>query len=42
MPFADSEGICIYYDDRGEGEPAILCLRGFVTSTRFSNPSPSA
>jgi pimeloyl-ACP methyl ester carboxylesterase len=28
MPFADSEGIQIYYDDRGEGEAVLLCLPG--------------
>jgi hypothetical protein len=26
MPYADSEGIRIYYDDRGEGEPVLLGL----------------
>ncbi len=29
MPFADSEGTRIYYDDRGTGEPALLCLPGW-------------
>ena len=29
MPFADSEGTAIYYDDRGKGEPALLCLPGW-------------
>ena len=28
MPIAESEGIRIYYDDRGKGEPALLCLPG--------------
>ena len=28
MPFADSEGTRTYYDDRGKGEPALLCLPG--------------
>jgi pimeloyl-ACP methyl ester carboxylesterase len=36
MPFADSEGIRIYYDDRGRGEPVLLCLPGFwVQHTMF-------
>src|SRR5215216_7876172 len=43
MPFADSEGIRIYYDDSGEGEPALACVyRVGVTLTRFSLPWPSA
>ena len=29
MPFADSEGTRIYYDDRDTGEPVILCLPGW-------------
>jgi pimeloyl-ACP methyl ester carboxylesterase len=29
MPFADSKGTRIYYDDRGKGEPALLCLTGW-------------
>ena len=29
MPFADSDGTRIYYDDRGTGEPVILCLPGW-------------
>jgi pimeloyl-ACP methyl ester carboxylesterase len=29
MPFADSDGTRIYYDDRGTGEPTILCLPGW-------------
>jgi pimeloyl-ACP methyl ester carboxylesterase len=37
MPFADSGGIRIYYDDRGEGEPALLCLPGWCnTHTIFA------
>ncbi len=37
MPFADSEGIRIYYDDSGEGEPALLCLPGWCnTHTIFA------
>lgn len=36
MPFAYSEGIRIYYDDRGRGEPILLCLPGwFVHHTTF-------
>jgi pimeloyl-ACP methyl ester carboxylesterase len=38
MPFADSEGIRIYYDDRGEGEPAILCLPGFCNEHTIFEP----
>jgi pimeloyl-ACP methyl ester carboxylesterase len=29
MAFAESEGIRIYYEDRGEGEPVLLCLPGW-------------
>jgi pimeloyl-ACP methyl ester carboxylesterase len=29
MPFADSGGTRIYYDDRGKGEPVLLCLPGW-------------
>ena len=29
MAFADSEGTRIYYDERGEGEPVLLCLTGW-------------
>ena len=29
MPFADSDGIRIQYDDRGKGEPIFLCLPGW-------------
>lgn len=29
MAFADSEGTRIYYDDRGNGEPVLLCLTGW-------------
>jgi pimeloyl-ACP methyl ester carboxylesterase len=37
MPFADSEGIRIYYDDSGEGEPVLLCLPGWCnTHTIFA------
>jgi hypothetical protein len=47
MPFADSDGIRIHYEDTGEGEPVLLCLPGCaclvgVTSRRFSRPWPSA
>jgi pimeloyl-ACP methyl ester carboxylesterase len=38
MPFADSEGIRIYYDDRGEGEPALLCLPGFCNEHTIFAP----
>ncbi len=37
MAFVDAEGIQIYYDDRGEGEPALLCLPGWCnTHTIFA------
>ncbi|HXV83025.1 MAG TPA: alpha/beta hydrolase [Candidatus Binatia bacterium] len=29
MAFADSSGTQIYYDDRGKGEPVLLCLTGW-------------
>lgn len=29
MAFADSEGTRIYYDDRSNGEPVLLCLTGW-------------
>jgi hypothetical protein len=29
MAFADSQGTRIYYDDRGKGEPVLLCLSGW-------------
>ena len=29
MAFADSDGTRIYYDDRGNGEPVLLCLPGW-------------
>ena len=38
MSFADSEGIQIYYDDRGEGEPALLCLPGFCNEHTIFKP----
>jgi pimeloyl-ACP methyl ester carboxylesterase len=38
MPFADSEGIRIYYDDRGEGEPALLCLPGWCNTHTIFTP----
>ena len=38
MPFADSEGIQIYYDDTGEGEPALLCLPGFTNDHTIFAP----
>ena len=36
MPFADSEGIRIYYDDTGE--PALLCLPGFMNDHTIFEP----
>jgi pimeloyl-ACP methyl ester carboxylesterase len=38
MPFADSDGIQIYYDDRGEGEPALLCLPGWCNTHTIFEP----
>jgi pimeloyl-ACP methyl ester carboxylesterase len=38
MPFADSEGIRIYYDDRGEGEPVLLCLPGWCNTHTIFTP----
>ena len=36
MAFADAEGTRIYYDDRGTGEPVLLCLPGWcVHHTMF-------
>jgi hypothetical protein len=29
MAFADSKGTRIYYDDKGKGEPVLLCLTGW-------------
>jgi pimeloyl-ACP methyl ester carboxylesterase len=37
MPYADSEGIRIYFDDTGEGEPVLLGLPGWCnTHTIFA------
>jgi pimeloyl-ACP methyl ester carboxylesterase len=38
MAFVDSEGIRIYYDDRGEGDPALLCLPGFCNEHTIFAP----
>ena len=38
MAFIDSEGIRIYYDDRGKGEPALLCLPGFCNDRTIFAP----
>jgi pimeloyl-ACP methyl ester carboxylesterase len=38
MPFADSDGIRIYYDDTGEGEPALLCLPGWCNTRTIFAP----
>jgi pimeloyl-ACP methyl ester carboxylesterase len=38
MPFADSEGIRIYYDDAGEGEPVLLCLPGWCNTHALFAP----
>jgi len=39
MPFADSEGARIYYDDRGAGEPALLCLPGWCVHHTIFAPT---
>jgi pimeloyl-ACP methyl ester carboxylesterase len=38
MPFAESEGIQIYYDGAGEGEPTLLCLPGFANDHTIFEP----
>jgi pimeloyl-ACP methyl ester carboxylesterase len=38
MPFADSEGIRIYYDDTGESEPVLLCLPGWCNDHTIFAP----
>src|SRR5829696_1092352 len=38
MAFAYSEEIQIYYDDRGMGEPVILCLPGFTNEHTIFAP----
>jgi pimeloyl-ACP methyl ester carboxylesterase len=38
MAFADSEGVQIYYEDTGEGEPALLCLPGFTNDHTIFAP----
>ena len=32
MPVTEVEGLTISYDDRGSGEPALLCLTGWCSS----------
>ena len=39
MPFADSDGTRIYYDDRGAGEPAVLCLPGWCVHHTIFTPT---
>lgn len=39
MPFADSDGARIYYDDQGAGEPAILCLPGWCVHHTIFTPT---
>ena len=39
MPFADSDGIRIYYEDMGEGEPALLCLPGWCCHHTMFGPT---
>jgi pimeloyl-ACP methyl ester carboxylesterase len=38
MPFADSDGIRIFYEDTGEGEPALLCLPGWCNTRTIFEP----
>jgi pimeloyl-ACP methyl ester carboxylesterase len=38
MPFADSGGTRIYYQDEGEGEPTLLCLPGWCTNQTLYTP----
>jgi pimeloyl-ACP methyl ester carboxylesterase len=38
MPFADSDGIRIFYDDTGKGEPALLCLPGWCNTRTIFEP----
>jgi pimeloyl-ACP methyl ester carboxylesterase len=38
MPFAESEGIQIYYGGTGEGEPTLLCLPGFTNDHTIFEP----
>jgi pimeloyl-ACP methyl ester carboxylesterase len=38
MPFADSDGIRIFYDDTGEGEPVLLCLPGWCNTHAIFAP----
>ena len=38
MPFADSDGIRIFYEDTGEGEPALLCLPGWCNTHTIFEP----
>jgi pimeloyl-ACP methyl ester carboxylesterase len=38
MPFADSQGIRIFYDDTGQGEPALLCLPGWCNTHTIFEP----
>lgn len=38
-PFADSEGARIYYDERGAGAPALLCLLGWCVNHTLFMPA---
>ncbi len=38
MPFANSDGIRIYYEDTGEGDPALLCLPGWCNTHMIFAP----
>lgn len=38
MPFVDSAGTRIYFDDRGVGEPALVCLPGWCVHHTIYGP----
>jgi hypothetical protein len=38
VPFGDSDGLRIYYDDRGAGELAFVCLAGLWLTHRMFAP----
>src|SRR6266850_7410748 len=41
MTDARSDGLVIHYDDRGEGEPALLCLPGWCAGrAAFADLAP--
>lgn len=38
MPFVDSAGTRIYFDDRGVGEPVLVCLPGWCVDHTIYGP----